>query len=705
MKKLFTVLSVILLTTMICAQSPQKMSYQAVVRDLSNNLIKEQPVGMKVSILQGSVSGTPMYAETHTPTTNANGLITLAIGTGTPVINAFTDVDWSAGPYFIKTETDPAGGTNYTITATSELLSVPYALHAKAANQLELPYLGLVENSTPGFSVSNLGGAAIYGNSDKPDGSTYGVMGKTISPQGTGVYGSSTSNTGNSFGVWGNVNSENGIGVYGKASSTTGINTGVYGSTYSSSGYGVRGSASSTSGQTYGVAGEAVSSEGVGVIGFANSTTGAAKGVWGLSNAIDGTGVLGESKYIGVRGINLSTTGFAYGVQGEVHSPDGIAVMGYSSSETGSSTGIYGTSASSLGKGVYGENKSTTGSSYGVYGYSASSSGTGVYGESYRCGVMGNNNAITGEAYGVRGKVYSSQGIAVEGQAWSLTGNTHGVYGTSASVNGTGLSGFCSSNTGVTKGVVGYINSPDGFSGYFAGGKFHVRGRVGIGTETPGAGIHLKGTGFPDTFMFLESEPGNDAGFRIYEGTTAKWHIFNDVNAGGLRMYNTTATTAIFLKQSNSFVGINTITPAYNLEVNGTAGKTGGGSWSTSSDIRLKDVTGNYTKGLKEITALQPVSFVYKAGNARHLPTDVPQIGFVAQEVQKAFPEAVTIGEDGYLDFNIHAINVALVNAVKELKIENDRLQTENSELKATSEKNEARMTDIENILRAIMNK
>ncbi len=114
-------------------QSPEKMSYQAVIRDANDHLLTNQVVGMQVSILQGSASGTAVYVETHDPTTNVNGLLSIEIGTGAVVSGDFSLIGWENGPYFIKTETDPTGGTNYTITGTSQLLSVPYALHAKTA--------------------------------------------------------------------------------------------------------------------------------------------------------------------------------------------------------------------------------------------------------------------------------------------------------------------------------------------------------------------------------------------------------------------------------------------------------------------------------------------------------------------------------------------------------------------------------------------
>lgn len=131
MKKIITICAAILITASVFAQSPEKMSYQAVVRDGSNALVTSTAVGMQISILQGSASGTAVYVETQTPTSNSNGLVSLEIGDGTVVSGDFTTIDWANGPYFIKTETDPAGGTNYTITGTSQLLSVPYALHAK----------------------------------------------------------------------------------------------------------------------------------------------------------------------------------------------------------------------------------------------------------------------------------------------------------------------------------------------------------------------------------------------------------------------------------------------------------------------------------------------------------------------------------------------------------------------------------------------
>ncbi len=150
MKKLFTLFMIIAVTITVFAQSPQKMSYQAVIRNSSDQLVTNQAVGMQISILQGSATGTAVYVETQTPTTNANGLVTIEIGSGTPVTGTFAQIDWSAGTYFIKTETNPTGGTSYTITGVSQILSVPYALYAKTADSIS----GGIFESDPVFGAS-----------------------------------------------------------------------------------------------------------------------------------------------------------------------------------------------------------------------------------------------------------------------------------------------------------------------------------------------------------------------------------------------------------------------------------------------------------------------------------------------------------------------------------------------------------------------
>ncbi|MCF8296668.1 MAG: PKD domain-containing protein [Saprospiraceae bacterium] len=135
MRPILTILAAIIigsffLPQQLKAQIPQKMSFQAVIRNTNNQLVTNQTVGMQISILQASVTGTVVYIETQTTTTNDNGLITIEIGGQ----SGFDTINWANGPYYLKTETDPTGGTNYTIKGTSQLLSVPYSLYSENIN-------------------------------------------------------------------------------------------------------------------------------------------------------------------------------------------------------------------------------------------------------------------------------------------------------------------------------------------------------------------------------------------------------------------------------------------------------------------------------------------------------------------------------------------------------------------------------------------
>lgn len=122
------------------AQVVSGMTYQAVIRNSSNALIANTIVGVKISIIETSATGTVVYSEKQYPTTNANGLATFVIGTGTVILGDFFTINWTSGLHFIKTETDPTGGSTYTITNTSQLNTVPYAQFSE--NSLYASYSG-----------------------------------------------------------------------------------------------------------------------------------------------------------------------------------------------------------------------------------------------------------------------------------------------------------------------------------------------------------------------------------------------------------------------------------------------------------------------------------------------------------------------------------------------------------------------------------
>ncbi len=158
MRRIFTLLLALMLSACLYSQAPKKMSYQAVVRSSSNQLVTNKQVGVRISVLKGSVTGNEVYSETQTTTTNSNGLVTLefgGLGLGT--------IDWSNDTYFVKIETDPTGGTTYTITGTSQLLSVPFALYSEVAKTVEnVDYNSL--SNLPLLETSNWNTAYSWGN-------------------------------------------------------------------------------------------------------------------------------------------------------------------------------------------------------------------------------------------------------------------------------------------------------------------------------------------------------------------------------------------------------------------------------------------------------------------------------------------------------------------------------------------------------------
>lgn len=136
MKLILTILLFVTVTLNVFSQSPEKMSYQAIIRSQDNSLVTNSNISLKIIVHQGTVAGTSVYEETHSVLTNNNGLVSLEIGTGKSAIGTFSNIAWEKGPYFIETKVDVAGGANYNIIGVTQLLSVPYALHAKTAERL-----------------------------------------------------------------------------------------------------------------------------------------------------------------------------------------------------------------------------------------------------------------------------------------------------------------------------------------------------------------------------------------------------------------------------------------------------------------------------------------------------------------------------------------------------------------------------------------
>ncbi len=183
MKKLVLTFASAIIIISAIAQAPLVFTYQAVVRNNLGEILQNQSVGVRISIHENTAGGTIVYQETFSESTNQFGLVNLEIGTGTPFIGTFAGIDWSTNSKFIETEIDPAGGTSYVSMGTSQLLSVPYALHAEtvanAASEINglsdartdetsiFLGLGAGENDEGNNTNTVLGIGALYLNTDR----------------------------------------------------------------------------------------------------------------------------------------------------------------------------------------------------------------------------------------------------------------------------------------------------------------------------------------------------------------------------------------------------------------------------------------------------------------------------------------------------------------------------------------------------------
>jgi hypothetical protein len=308
------------------------MTYQAVVRDAAGALINTGSVSIKTSILQGSATGVTVQTETHTATTNTNGLASIQIGS----INPLSVIDWSNGPYFLKTEIDPTGGSNFTISGVSQLLSVPYALYAAssgngggggAANTLDQAYdqggAGLgrsIETDAGAVQINNAGTNTTGLEVNSAVANSTAVL-ANVSGVGVGFRAEST-NAGNTFAaIQANTNS---LGA--NNSAILGNNAGA--------GYGVSGQIPATATGAAGIYGSNLrTTGGYGVLGIGfNGTVGQSSfgAGYGLYGSNSGTTGLGIGTYgVGFNGVYGQTTNTATGWSGFFTADVGVDGTGY----------------------------------------------------------------------------------------------------------------------------------------------------------------------------------------------------------------------------------------------------------------------------------------------------------------------------------------------------------------------------------------
>jgi trimeric autotransporter adhesin len=493
------------------AQAPDIINYQGVARHSNGLPVSNQTVAIRLSIHHLTSNGLVQYSETRSLNTDAEGLFNLQIG-GPGAISTtgtWSAITWGAGSKYLSVEMDTAGGTNFINMGSQQLVSVPYAQHAKQSASLmptaiinpnQLSSGGAAMNQVLKFDGTNWVAGTVTGSGSftlpytaaDTNGTSFEIV-NSNSVNGTAIRGASAGSTNTSFGIYGSASGLLGTGVNGI--STGSFGNGVAGTSNSPNGNGVRGSSIDGVGvrgvSTSGIAIHAASTNnngiygssvnGTGIYGF---TSGAGKeGVFGTTSSTNGSGLRGytsNASSVGVRGVHNST---GIGVEGTTAT--GKAVVGICTGTSG--TAIEGTSNGASGIGVVGASTAGT----GVLGTASGTTSFGVRGTNTTgTAIKGSSATTSASVAAILGECTGTTGIGVEGNSNGSATSGIGVYGESN--NGTGVKGY--SNNAGSVAIFGSSLSGTGVKAYsFTGTALDVIGNVKIsgGNTNPSAGAVL----------------------------------------------------------------------------------------------------------------------------------------------------------------------------------------------------------------------
>jgi hypothetical protein len=684
-------LNFLLFTLNLQAQPPQSFSYQAIIRDAGGNLVKEQTVGMQISILQGSETGTTVYRETHQKSTNANGLVSLEIGNGTVVSGNFAETDWADGPYYVRTETDPTGGNNYTIDGVSPL---PYALYAQYAES------GQPGPQGPQGEPGPQGETGPQGPQGEP-----GEQG----PQGEqGITG--PEGPAGPQGEPGTINWTDSSGQV-----TTDVNVGI-GTANPSAQLHVHGSEIGEGNILF-----------KGNIEFENPGDPPAEGagtrmMWYPDKAafragrVSGTGAANWDKdsignYSFAWGVSTKASGNISTAWGSFTKSTGgsATAWGSSTEATGTNSTAWGaeTTASGLASTAWGNLTEASGVVSTAWGSSTKASGNSSTTWGSETEASGTSSTAWGEntrATGQKATVWGQDGIAsgLSATAWGLFTEASGSHSTAWGVWTRAPSGvetvFGGYNTEYTPVSTGGWSSSDRLFVIGNGTSNNNRsdalvllknGSLGLGISSPAARLHVQSANSSTTPQLRIHNSTSGSGFARLRMSNEAVEPYWDIAAGGSNnqmdfFQSGGAGSMLTLRgdAGNIGVGIRTVNPAFTLHVNGTAGKPGGGSWTATSDARLKSDINPLEGSLNNLLKLRGVTFLYKNPDSIHeLPGE--RIGMIAQEVAEVFPDWVSTDNEGFLRLTFRGFEALTVEALRELREENNK---ETDELKSRIE-------------------
>jgi len=731
-------LCMLLTALSVHAQSPELLNYQAVIRNSSGELMVYQAVYIEISIIDNNANGDILFTESHNKTTNAYGLVNLVIGTGTPVLNGFSDIDWNVDKKFVGVKVN--AGFGLTDLGAFQLLSVPYALHANSASKLGDENIYIPQPDTL-FAVKDHEGNVVF--AVFPDGvkviveeatkgsvGGFAVSGRSptkadetdifrVTPDSTRIY---VNDTVQSKGTVG------GFAVSGR-SPTKGLNneylvvtldsTRIYVSDTSLSkgtvgGFAVSGRSPTKSGikDYFNISG---SSE----VDTVNSD---ARILWYPKKEAFLTGrVLVESP--DSVGTNSLATGFESKAVGNFSQAMGYqsisrgaysTAIGYQALTNDSNSFAFGNYAEALGINsfAFGDSAIVTAEDAYAIGAYAYASGRGSFAigskDRYYTDDSELRTIATGElsmAVGLDADATGFQSIAV-GNGVYATGDYSVALGRSSIASGQfgfAMNGGQATNTGsiaiggVSSGYAslsignntssGWLSSAIGYSCTASG-----ESSTAIGYKATSTGTYANAIGNNIT---AQSSGSFVCGYyNIKESTNQLFVVGNGTYLTSSNALTVFKTGDMSLKGNFYPVTDN----SYNLGTSTYRWKTvySAGGVVTTSDQRLKTNIKGLSYGLNEILKLRPVTFEWIQNSDGAL-----NIGLIAQEVQPILNEVVNVGDDENqtLGINYSGIVPVLIKGMQEQQVQIVDLKNENKELKKENEDIKARLEEIEKLL------
>ena len=190
-RSLIMILLVLSIFAIVKSQSPQAFNYEAIIRDNSGNVLNNRNIYIVIRILEGSTNGSTVFEENHFVSTDQFGFIQIAIGSGNNVTGSIGDISWGTNDYYIQTSIDINGTSSPVIMGVSQILTVPYALYADRAGNVDDddadPANEIQDISLSGSNLSISGGSTVDlsvlqdGNEPNTDNQVLSISGNELS--------------------------------------------------------------------------------------------------------------------------------------------------------------------------------------------------------------------------------------------------------------------------------------------------------------------------------------------------------------------------------------------------------------------------------------------------------------------------------------------------------------------------------------------